>query len=320
MKTTSELTDFYYKTLFPVLEKLEEDRVALKTKIIKVGMGYIFIGVALLVTLFNYGFNLDIVAFSGIGLGALGGFLYKHLIKDYTQEFKQTVISPLISELGEHLHYLPKMHIQQEYFTRSKLFTSDIDRVSGNDYVSGEIDGVPIQFSDFHAEKRHKDSKGRTSWSTIFQGLFIVSEFNKHFHGNTVILPDSAQSTFGDLIGGWLQSNNVSRDNLVKMDDVEFEKEFVVYATDQIEARYILSHSLMKKLLDFKKRSKQKIYVSFTNKNISLAIAYNKDLFEPSVFHSLLKYKIAMEYVQTLHLSIGIVEELKLNKKLWSKL
>lgn len=47
---------------------------------------------------------------------------------------------------------------------------------------------------------------------------------------------------------------------------------------------------------------------------------FNKDRFEPSVFHSLLKYKIAMEYVQTLHLAIGIVEELKLNQKLWSKL
>jgi hypothetical protein len=47
---------------------------------------------------------------------------------------------------------------------------------------------------------------------------------------------------------------------------------------------------------------------------------FNKDRFEPSVFHSLLKYKIAMEYVQTLHLAIGIVEELKLKQKLWSKL
>ena len=50
-----------------------------------------------------------------------------------------------------------------------------------------------------------------------------------------------------------------------------------------------------------------------------MAIEYNKDLFEPSIFRSLLNYKIAMEYVSTLHLAIGIVEELKLNQKLWSK-
>ena len=50
-----------------------------------------------------------------------------------------------------------------------------------------------------------------------------------------------------------------------------------------------------------------------------MAIEYNKDLFEPSVFHSLLEYKIAMEYIQTLHLALVIVQELQLNQKLWSK-
>ncbi|MEA2092025.1 MAG: DUF3137 domain-containing protein, partial [Campylobacterota bacterium] len=127
------------------------------------------------------------------------------------------------------------------------------------------------------------------------------------------------QSTFGDLIGSWLQSKNLNRDELVKMDSNSFEREFVVYSSDQIEARYILSHTLMKKLLLFKQKSKHPIYVSFIGNYIHMAIYYDKDLFEPSIFRSLLEYKIAMEYVKTLHLAIGIVDELKLNQKLWSK-
>ncbi len=103
------------------------------------------------------------------------------------------------------------------------------------------------------------------------------------------------------------------------MDSPEFEKEFVVYSSNQIEARYILTHTLMKRLLVFKKRSKHPVYISFIGESIHMAIEYNKDLFEPSVFRSLLNYKIAMEYVQTLHLAIGIIDELKLNQKLWSK-
>jgi hypothetical protein len=111
----------------------------------------------------------------------------------------------------------------------------------------------------------------------------------------------------------------MSRNSLVKMDDPNFEKEFVVYSTDQIEARYILSNSLMQKLLLFKQKSKHPVYISFVGNHIHIAIYYDKDLFEPSIFHSLLEYKIAMEYVKTLHTAIGIVEELKLNQKLWSK-
>lgn len=104
------------------------------------------------------------------------------------------------------------------------------------------------------------------------------------------------------------------------MDNPDFEKEFVVYATDQIEARYILSPSLMSRILLYKKQTGEDILISFTHSSIHLAIAYNKDLFEASLFHSLLDYKIALEYTQTLYLAVGIVEELKLNTRLWSKL
>ncbi len=320
MKTTSELTDFYYKTLFPILEKLEKDRKALRYRVILIGAFFSIITAFITFSLRTWiEQSLDILAYIAIVYFAIGAFIYKSLIGGYVEEFKNKIIEPLINEIDRTLHYTSILHVPQRFFERSKLFKSKVDRMNGNDFVRGEIDKIPIQFSDVHAEQRHKDSKGRESWSTIFKGLFIVSEFNKDFSAETVILPDTAQNAFGNLIGNWLQENNFSRDELVKMDDPAFEKEFVVYSNDQIEARYILTHSLMKKLLIFKKKSQHPLYVSFVKNHIHIAVEYNKDLFEPSIFHSLLKYKIAMEYVQTLHLAIGIVQELKLNQKLWSK-
>lgn len=319
MKTISELTDFYYKRLYPVLQNLEDERKKLRTRVINVGILYTIVILVLASFIYKH-LDVESLIYLAVFYFAIGGWLYKFLISNYKDEFKQKVISPLIKEIDSNLRYAPNLHIPEANFTRSKLFTQRPDRVSGNDYVKGEIDNINIEFSDFHAEKRHKDSKGRTTWSTIFMGLFIVSDFHKNFTGETVILPDSAQSTFGDLIGNWFQANNFSRDELVKMDDPNFEKKFVVYSTDQVEARYILSPTLMQKLLIYEKRSRHPLYVSFRYGKIYMALEYNDDLFEPSVFHSLLKYKIAMEYVSTLHLAIGVVEELKLNQKLWSKL
>jgi hypothetical protein len=318
MKTISELTDFYYKTLYPVLQELEENRKAIKSRVINISILYTIVILAIAFAIyrdFNFEVFVSVIVFYIAGLAGI----YKYLTSDYRSDFKQKVIAPLIKEIDKNLNYLPQSHIPIAHFNRSKLFTTRPDRVNGNDYVQGEIDNIEIAFSDFHAEKKYKDSKGNSSWKTIFMGLFIVSDFHKNFYGETIILPDTAQATFGNLIGGWLQSNNFSRNQLIKMDSPDFEKEFVVYGTDQVEARYILTHTLMQKLLNYKKKTKHPIYISFIKGKIYMAIEYNDDMFEPSVFHSLLEYKIAMAYVATLHLAIGIVEELKLNQKLWSK-
>ncbi|MFT7861113.1 MAG: DUF3137 domain-containing protein [Sulfurimonas sp.] len=318
MKSISELIDYYYKELYPVLEELDNDRKALKSRVLTVGMIYTIIVSVIVFSLLGY-MNIELIIFTLVAYVVLGGLIYKFMISDYRNEFKSKIIKPLIQEIDHTFRYIPDLHIGVENFKRSGLFPHP-DRFSGNDLVKGKVDGVDLTFSDFHAEKEHRDSKGRRSYSTVFKGLFIISDFHKNFSGKTVVLPDLAQSTFGDFIGSFLQSNNFSRNgDLIKMDSPDFEKEFVVYGTDQVEARYILTHTLMEKILDYKKHSGHPVYVSFRGKNIFMAIEYNKDLFEPSVFRSLLEYKIAMEYIKTLHLSIGIVEELKLNQKLWNQ-
>jgi len=317
MKTKAELTDFYYKTLYPTLNELEEMRKHLLYSIFAVGVLFSLVSVFLFIILASsYPDSLILALFAYIGIGI---FIYKFLTKDYTLKFKQNIIKPLVEAISKELSYNSHTHIQEYLFNRSDLFAKP-DRINGNDYVKGLVKGTKIEFSDIHAEVKLKTSKNKTIWSTLFRGLFIVAEFNKNFTTKTIVLPDSAQNTFGNLIGGWLQSNNFARDELVRMDNNEFEREFVVYSKNQIEARYILSHSLMEKLLELKKRSKHPLYISFVENHIHLAIEYNKDLFEPSIFYSLLDYKIVMEYVGTLHLALGIVDELKLNEKIWGKL
>ena len=214
----------------------------------------------------------------------------------------------------------PDAYVSQMEFERSRLFNDTIDRYSGNDLVSGSIDNTAIKFSDIHAQKVSRDSKGREHRSTIFKGLFMVAEFNKKLKGRTIVLPDSAEKLFGSLIGSWLQNNNFTRNDLIKMDSSEFEKAFVVYGTDQIEARYILTHSMMHRILEYKKRVKKDISLAFVGEKLYVAVHYNEDLFEPTVFTSLLKMEVMLNYIKGLQLAISIIEELKLNEKLWSKI
>ncbi len=320
MKSTSELTDFYYKELYPSLTELEESRKRIISQLKWYGgMGGVVFAIVALWMGKNFGLFHPLMIAVVIGFILLASLTYRFMTTGYAKDFKAKIITPMIGAIDPHLLYNPDFMVSQHLFERSDLFKHSIDRYSGNDYVKGSIDGVPLEFSDVHAEYQTRDSKGRTQWHTLFRGLFLVAEFNKHFKAKTIILPDLAEKTFGNLIGGWLQSMNISRGNVIQLDDPLFEKHFVVYGNDPIEARYILSHSMMKRIVEFQKKISHPLFISFVHNHIHVGIATGKDLFEPAVLTSLLDYKQAMEYVSTLQNTIGLVEELKLNEKLWSK-
>lgn len=320
MKTLSELTDYYYKKLYPSIDELEKTRQEIASRLkLYGGMGLVLFGLTAIWCAKTFGLLHPMSIIIAIGFVAVGSIIYRSMTQNYAKDFKEQVITPLINAIDSNLLYNPNFMISQTLFERSQLFNHTIDRYRGNDYVKGSIDGVPIEFSDVHAEYQTKDSKGRTQWHTLFRGLFLVAEFNKHFKSRTVILPDLAEKTFGNLIGGWLQSLNISRDKVIQLDNPEFEKKFVVYGNDPIEARYILSHSMMNRIVEFQKKISYPLFISFVHNHIHVAIGAGKDLFEPAVFTSLLDYKQAMEYINTLRYTIGLVEELKLNEKLWSK-
>ena len=65
---------------------------------------------------------------------------------------------------------------------------------------------------------------------------------NKPFAGKTVVKKDAGK------IGNWLNGTFKGLQK-VQLEDPTFEKQFEVYASDQVEARYLLTTSFMERLL-----------------------------------------------------------------------
>lgn len=318
MRSLEELGNYYNTALMPKLLKLEEQRKRVLKKVCLVNGIVIVLFIGILILLFVIKVPLQGIFFGGfIAIAAVVG-IYKWLVNDYVKNFKSGVIENIVHFIDANLKYQRNAYIPTSDFIKSKIFNRHPDRHKGDDYVSGLLGKTKIEFSEIHSEHETRDSKGNRHWHTIFKGLFFVGDFNKHFKGVTIVLPDTAERLFGGF-GNFLQKMNASRGQLIKLEDPEFEKEFVVYGDDQVEARYILSTSLMKRIVDFKKKTGRKLFLSFVGSKIYVAIAFAKDLFEPRVFKSLIDFSQVVEYYQDLELVTGIVKDLNLNLRIWTK-
>jgi hypothetical protein len=321
MRSKEEFDAFYRETLVPALEELELRRQRiLRHSLMAAGIGLVA-GALLMGTTTGFGQAVSYIvpAVAALLLGALVGAISGHGFKG---EFKDRVVREVVHFVEPSLTYHPERGIGQSTFRNARLFKHSIDRYKSEDHVSGRIDRTDFEFSEVKAEykttRRDSDGDVQTDWHTIFDGIMFIADFNKEFRTPVVVLPDVAERTLGRF-GKWLQEKNFARADLVKLEDPRFEEQFVVYSDDQIEARYILSTSLMQRILDFREKTGKDIYLSFVNSHIYVAIPTREDLFEPRIFRSLMDPTMCEEYLEDLLLAVGIVEDLDLNTRIWSK-
>lgn len=321
MKTPDELKQFYATDLVNDLKAIDKKRLT----------ALFWVAVATALSAFaclscgaiSYAAETPVIICIGFAVLLLAWLVACYFAtRGYKAEFKDQIIRKLVTFLDPALTYAKEGCIAPDVYTRSQIFLTRYDRYSGEDYVTGTLGRTQVAFSELHTQYKteYTDSKGHhhTQWHTIFRGIFFVADFNKNFNGVTVVLTDTAEKLFG-FLGRKLQAMNPRRGELIKLEDPEFEQQFVVYGDDQIGARYILSTALMKRMTEFRQRTKKEVQFSFVANQVMIAISYPKDLFEPALFTTLVTFAPIQEYYNDLCLALGIVEELNLNTRIWSK-
>ncbi|BCW94600.1 MAG: DUF3137 domain-containing protein [Fimbriimonadales bacterium] len=319
------------RELEPILREIEAERSQKVHQFAQITLWSVIIGgmLSLALALFRVG---------GWALAPLGvallviGVVYASKANDWRNTFKVRVMSQLVRYFHPNLTYYPHRAIAEHEYRLSLLFhnSPDPDRYRGEDYIEGVIDKTDIRLSELHTEYKQVsyDSKGRRRehWVTIFRGLFISADFHKEFHGVTLVLPDTEQSWLGGF-GQWLQSLSAKLGNqpgeLVKMEDPEFEKLFKVFSTDPIEARYILTPNMIRRIVEFRNKSKAQVRLSFIASRVFVAISTYHNYFEPpSLFapaDKLLDPATLAQYFEELKFALAVVDELNLNTRIWTK-
>jgi len=245
-------------------------------------------------------------------------------IQVYGLGFKRNIIEKIISFIGDdQLNYASHLFLEDKRqailaFTRSQIFRDELeepDTLEQEDCVYGTIGKTDVFFSEMFAENtkgshlNEFEMEDRVGKSLIFHGLFFEAKFAKNFVSRTFILPNNFKNQVG-------LSNNWQGEN-IELEDPDFAGMFKVYGDSQIESRYILSTSLMSRLVEFNQKAKRQVYLSFVDGFLYIAIPYRHRLFEPKLLQSMMSFQPLKEYFQDLQLMIGIVEDLNLNRRIW---
>jgi hypothetical protein len=109
--------------------------------------------------------------------------------------------------------------------------------------------------------------------ASSFRGLFANAKLAKAINGSIVIFPDHLEQHL-DYLAHSLQSLKSTGDcKLVQLEDVEFERYFAVYATDEITARYILTPAMMLRMTELRRKYKRDVMLSFSGDQFYFAVS-----------------------------------------------
>jgi len=308
MRLKAGFQQYFETELKVLLQPLEDYRIGRIRKFKKIQYLVIFLSPFFLVSLI-----LGKPLYCAIGLLTIiffEAFAFEHLGKTNRAlklKYKTRILPILIGFVNTEFKYIPNQRISKSVFDKSFLFPHEVSKVDGEYFMSFKIGDVEIMFCESQVY-----SYGPTS--VMFEGIFISATFNKYFSSKTFIFPEKTTSFFRKLRFKVLGSSFN-----VKLEDPEFEREFIVLSDDQVESRYILTTSFMQRILDYKKKLKVEIAFSFIGNRLYCTIPSSKNLFEPALFESFMDINFLMQSYEPIMLYAGLVDDLNLNLRIWSK-
>ena len=155
-------------------------------------------------------------------------------------------------------------------------------------------------------------SKRVESIASNFRGIFADAQMEKKINGSVVVLPDRLESKLDYLAKNIQALRNVNGNKLVTLEDIEFERYFAVYASDELLARYVLTPAMMLRMTELKKKYNRDIMLSFNRDTFFFAVAMPEG-FLTLGSSSLTSGKALNDLYDNFSAAQGIFNDLKLN-------
>lgn len=289
------------------LKRLEEKRKTLYQQYDKENKkGILFLVIALVFAI--PGFLMTQVAMIVIGIIVFiisvifFGKAQKHSLT-FKSLVKTEIVTDILKEQFDDVSYEPKNHISIPRIVATGMVKRP-DRYQGEDLIMGSYKGVSFEVSDIDLKERveTRDSKGnvQVSYQTYFKGRWYVYTFERHFKEQLKIIEGRG---FG-----------VNTKGLVKLDveSIEFNKKFAIFASSQEFGFYLITSSMIEKLLELEKLHRGSILYYYVNNELHIGVNDRRDYMELSIKTPLNEASLKT-FMSDIDLIPAIINELRLD-------
>lgn len=178
-----------------------------------------------------------------------------------------------------------------------------------NDLIEAKHNGIQFRSADVTIYDISSDSDGNTHETIYFLGRWIVFDFNKNFHSEMRIVSKR------------FNSGRKSRrhEEYISMENENFNSSFLVVAQNRTDVFYVITPSLMDKIIRLQNEIGYPIALSFYNRKLHVAVYSGKDSMEPRLFRKtdietekeeiLSELRIITKFVDMLYLEEGLFVE-----------
>ena len=289
----------YQEQVIPSIKNLDGERKKIYSSIDRISYK-IYIGLCILLGIYTilaifvfHKLNIDIYIKISVAAVVIIEFIKFIRKKRFENQIKSKVM-PLLMPAFNGFQWTQKQVISDPEIRCSKLFAAYVQQVTDDNFI-GKYKGMPVRISEIILSKNNASGPTNQKYEqpnnvpdkvndiikefdpnlinlyeaehdkSSFGGVIVAINIPKRFKGHTVILPKN-------------DKKNLYQE--VKLEDVEFNKQFNTYSTDQVEARYLLTPAFMQRFKNIQHIfGADTISCSFLDNVLMIAIPTNKDLF-----------------------------------------
>jgi hydroxymethylpyrimidine pyrophosphatase-like HAD family hydrolase len=295
MKRKEEFKSFYNEGLKAALNSTEKDRLIVFVQLILcIVLPIIFIPILVMIYLNT---KIEMVLLPALIL-LLGSPIYIYSLLGetiYYKSFKKKLIARIIKYVNPNLNYDNLRKVEDYEYFNADFFTNTNVINYGDDHVTGTINGVNVEFSEFLSKYIDKADQKAAGNEFQFRGLFFAVEFKHNFKAN-IILKTSGLPYSAD-------------EEDVEIGNEAFDKLFYVKVPKGKEnIKQVLTPRIIEALLKVRDDCPNEFMVSFKDNNFYLAIVHEEDLFEPVIMKTVKNYERVFKHFENIFYPILLIE------------